>query len=389
MFTESLGNRHLTSLGNVEASKLASLTFVAWSTGDVLYLTGAAQNLVGQDARNVMPFQDCVTEIKVTGYIFVKDALPVRQAPGSQAQASPYSPPIRFLASEKPPPTLSGSNSKAKLKRIVIHSDTIATFTWEVAAPLAIQAGQAAILDFSSLLGERQYQHMNFSNPSAVNDDRIRTWTVSSYSSTPSTTFSLTMRVKEGGLVTGALFNIATKISAMRKELLDDATPMNLEVGLVGVGGDFQIPSIEQVGTLKLLWIAGGIGLTPFLAMLKGLSASQNTANVRLIFTTREPEVLVPLISQSLSTPGIEAKLTVKLDVFAAAPFETGVGAMPEWVQLTTHHGRYDARSLHEADVDGREIYLCGPSSLEKDVLEAVRALGVAEERVHQEGFAY
>jgi hypothetical protein len=73
----------MTSLGNIEATPLASLTFIDFASGDVLYLTGDAENLVGPDALKLMPFQKTLTTIYVTGYTFVRDALPVRQRTGT------------------------------------------------------------------------------------------------------------------------------------------------------------------------------------------------------------------------------------------------------------------------------------------------------------------
>lgn len=80
------GNRFMTSLGNIEATPLASLTFIDFVTGDILYLTGLAQNFFGSAARNIMPFQNALTTVHVSGYILVHDALPLRQRKGTSPQ---------------------------------------------------------------------------------------------------------------------------------------------------------------------------------------------------------------------------------------------------------------------------------------------------------------
>lgn len=76
----------MTSLGNIEATPLASLTFVDFVSGDILYLTGDAENLVGPDALKLMPFQKTLTTVCVTGYTLVRDALPVRQRNGTSPE---------------------------------------------------------------------------------------------------------------------------------------------------------------------------------------------------------------------------------------------------------------------------------------------------------------
>lgn len=245
----------MTSLGNVEATPLASLTFVSFTTGDILYITGAATNLFGDPANDIMPFQQRLTTVYVDGYTFVEDALPVRQKPGSHVERSPYSPTVRLLAAEKG----GGASSlnlrdtgkvQARLKRVNLHNTDIATFVWELISPtpssssssgetphVSIRPGQTAVLDFTLFLGQAAYQHMAPLKPSAVNDDRIRTWTISSSDSWTRNNpapdepqvFELTMREKPGGTVTGALFALVKKlVSVQRRDLLDDMRPLDI-----------------------------------------------------------------------------------------------------------------------------------------------------------------
>ena len=41
-----------------------------------------------------------LTTIDPTGYIFVRDALSIRQAPGNEVIRSPYSPSVKYLREE-------------------------------------------------------------------------------------------------------------------------------------------------------------------------------------------------------------------------------------------------------------------------------------------------
>ncbi|KAH7101469.1 hypothetical protein BKA62DRAFT_657195 [Auriculariales sp. MPI-PUGE-AT-0066] len=385
------GNRIMTSLGNVEASKQASLTFVSWLTGDVLYITGDALNLVGEEARNVMPRQNCLTEVKVTGYRFVANAMPCRQKQEIKHEPSPYSPPVKFLAAEKPAGTSMGAATKVTLRSIVVHSPNLATFTWETSEPFKqIQAGQAAVLDFSELFGEKMYQHMNAANPTAVNDDRIRTWTVSSWSTEPtSSTFDLTIREKPGGLVTGALFSIVRRVlDAGRPQLLEDARPLNFEISMIGFSGDFVLPAEDAASltTRSLLWLAGGIGITPFVAMLRNLSGivSQQQWNIQLVLSTREPDVLLDLLNKAVGTV-LPHTVKLQVDIFSNLAPTTNTPFL-----VKSHIGRFAASTFLNKDiVEGRQVYMCGPPDFENDSFEALSALGVPKDAVHREGFAY
>jgi len=55
---------------------------------------------------------------------------------------------------------------------------------------------------------------MSAARPSLVNDDFIRTWTISSVAmgNLDTNSFALTMREKPGGVVTGALFSILSRV---------------------------------------------------------------------------------------------------------------------------------------------------------------------------------
>ncbi|PBK81090.1 hypothetical protein ARMGADRAFT_1091639 [Armillaria gallica] len=366
------GNRIMTSLGNVEATPLASLTLVSFTTGDILYVTGRAQNHIGPDAQKIMFLQDRLTTIHVTGYIFVRDALPVRQRPGTTVQRSPYSPPVRYLVEESAPVLRFDDDSPATatLKSIVLHSSTIATFTWESSVELDIIPGQAIILDFSGFIGHPGYQHMAPRNPKSVNDDRIRTWTVSSSHLAPTNTFSLTMREKPGGAATGALFSLARKITEVRPALLADMSPLSLTIPIVGVTGDFTLPRTSK----RLALFAGGIGVTPFLSMLGGLSG--DGWDIILVLSTREPAVLLPLIVK------VAERLMVR--VFSDE-------AVPKAENITAHRGRVTSGYLvdHQEDWVGRDVFVCGPESYRESVIEGLVAAGVEKGTIQTEGFEY
>ncbi|KAK0457547.1 uncharacterized protein EV420DRAFT_502383 [Desarmillaria tabescens] len=366
------GNRIMTSLGNVEATPLASLTLISFTTGDILYVTGRAQNHIGPDAQKIMFLQDRLTTIYVTGCIFVRDALPVRQRPGTSVQRSPYSPPVRYLIEESAPILRFDDESPATaaLKSIILHSSTIATFTWQSSRELDIVPGQAIILDFSGFIGHPGYQHMAPGNPTSVNDDRIRTWTVSSTHLAPTRTFSLTLREKPGGAATGALFSLARKVAEVRPALLEDLLPLSLTVPIVGITGQFTLP---RGNSKRLALFAGGIGVTPFLSMLGGTIG--DGWDVVLVLSTREPAVLLPLIGE---------KESVGVRLFSGE-------VVPKSENVTMHPGRVTSGYLVDRQEDwvGRDIFVCGPDGYRESVLEGLALAGVEKERIRIEGFEY
>jgi ferredoxin-NADP reductase/predicted pyridoxine 5'-phosphate oxidase superfamily flavin-nucleotide-binding protein len=391
------GNRLMTSLGNIEATPLASLSFVNFTSGAVLYLTGDAKNVVAPDSYAIMPGQKALTTIFVTGYVLVDNALPVRQRKGSRAAQSPYSPPIRVLSEELGNTTALFSpeeNKRAHLTSIRLHSPSLATFTWRTSADLDTKPGQAAILDFTSLLGTVSYQHMALGKPSSVNDDRVRTWTIS-HTNNPKE-FSLTMREKQGGAVTGALFTIARKLRESRPEILEDATPLGLAVRLVGVSGEFVL---SEDTPKKLLWIAGGVGITPFLRMLRAMSTGslrQRDWDVLLILSTREPEVMLGLVSEALESGKSNTDFShrIRIDIFSQPPSTASIPShISDWdVEVHYHPERLGTQSLTELAVENlteREAFICGPDSFKSVGLEAASEIGISSSRVRNEDFAF
>jgi len=391
----------MTSLGNVEATALASLTFISFKTGNILYLTGNARNLYGPDAQAIMPMQDRLTEIFITGYTFVADAFPSRQDNTFAIQPSPYSPPVKLLAEEDTQLTMFSleQQPKALLTRITTHNPTIATFEWESSAPIRAEPGQAIILDFSALLGSREYRHMSAARPSLVNDDFIRTWTISSAATgnLDTNSFALTMRQKPGGVVTGALFSIVRKLSEVKPEALDDTRDLSLSVNIVGISGEFVLPTLpkplDAPNRHQLFWIAGGIGVTPFLSMLSAISRSGPSATstpfeIHFIISTRELGVTLSLISNALGDRKAIGPY-LKIDIFS----NVAEVSTPSVMEYTLHRGRIPATFFEEQ----REmfpwkdagIYLCGSVPFESAVMDALRKVDVQAKDVHREGFVY
>ncbi|KDN45806.1 hypothetical protein RSAG8_04639, partial [Rhizoctonia solani AG-8 WAC10335] len=295
------GNRFMNSLGNVQATPLAGITILDFSTGDILYLTGRAQNVFDQPAREIMDRTNLLTLVTTTGYTFVQNAMPVRQVSGTQPIPSPYSPPVRYLVEEKPRGKIEDGTTLS-LERIQLHSSDLATFWFAPSTHVEVKPGQAAIIDMSPFVGAREYAHMarQAGQELSRTDDGIRTWTVSGQSL--SGALQLTIREKPGGYITSRLFAMARKMEQMMPGLLEDTRSVELQVSLVGIDGDFTLPPEGK----KLLWVAGGVGLTPFLAMLKGMAGGGEKWDVVLLLALRrgDVEVFSRIVSEALSELG-------------------------------------------------------------------------------------
>ncbi|CUA76263.1 hypothetical protein RSOLAG22IIIB_12175 [Rhizoctonia solani] len=386
------GNRFMNSLGNIQATPLGAITILDFATGDILYITGRAENAFEQSAREIMDRTNLLTLITTTGYRFIQNAMPVRQVAGTPAVPSPYSPPVRYLVEDKPKGKIE-DGATLQLERIQLHSSDLATFWFSPSARVEVEPGQAAIIDMTPFVGAREYAHMAHESgqEQSLNDDGIRTWTVSGQS--PSGVLQLTIRQKPGGYVTSRLFAVARKMEQLAPGLLEDTRPAGLQVSLVGIDGDFTLPSKNQ----KLLWVAGGVGITPFLAMLRGMARNRGNWDVVLVLVVRrgDVEVFGQLIADALSnldSASLKLQVIVHSNGFRndqAIDF----GSLPDGnkVPATIHSSRLTQADLADEKVDaqGREVYVCGPLGMEELAIKGLQLVGIEPKSVHRENFAY
>ncbi|KAL7793742.1 hypothetical protein V8C37DRAFT_85065 [Trichoderma ceciliae] len=381
------GNRFMSSLGNVESSKQVALTIVSFTTGDVLYLTGRADNLVGPAALEVMVKHASITVMKTTGFIFIRDALPVRQQFGTEVERSPYSPKIKYLVEEPEGQARAVGVHKASLTSATQLSHDLAVFRFKVNSKhgvesIKIRPGQAIALDFMDWIGPPAYQHMANSAPGSVNDDRLRTWTVSStHEGRDVTWFDLTMREMKGGAVTGALFDV------LRRHSLNQwGRPITINedvvADVVGVTGDFFLGQ----DNIKMLWVAGGIGITPFLAMFNALSERKTkaTGDVVLALSTREPEIMLKLVQSSLRTDLVKVK--VRIDIFTSQEHVDMEGIDQKNIHILIHQGRIGL-DYWPSVASGRDVLICGPGGFGDVAMDGLRAAGVSDDKISLEGF--
>jgi predicted ferric reductase len=130
-----------------------------------------------------------------------------------------------------------------------------------------------------------------------------------------------------------------------------------------GAFGEFLTgrPAVSQ------LWVAGGIGVTPFLALLRAGGLTAPTALLYLYRTEADAAFLPELRAIAAATPLLSLRTA-----------EFG-GELPELERLLP-----DARSL-----SGGECYLCGPPGLVAALKSALRRRGITARHIHFENFDF
>lgn len=144
-----------------------------------------------------------------------------------------------------------------------------------------------------------------------------------------------------------------------------------------------------------MLWIAGGIGVTPFLAFAGEMAGGEGEWEVEMLAATREPEVIAQLVRSALGREGGgKVRLRLQIHFFSDAPpppadfFES---LAPGVVVTTTYHtGRIGSGDFARFGAFGEgQVFLCGPPEFEKVVLEGLGKAGVQEAKVTRESFDY
>ncbi|KAL8905054.1 MAG: hypothetical protein Q9207_002869 [Kuettlingeria erythrocarpa] len=270
IYPEYSGNQLYQTLGNLCVSPKAGFVVPDFDTGDVLYMSGTTEIVVGKDAAAILPRSNLAVKLHVEKVFFVRKGLAFRAQAG---QPSPYNPPVRFLVTERAEPDAQTANASvvyAKLIQKELLTESIGRFRFSVTDAEDAgrwKPGQYVALAFEEELGAG-YSHMRDDDPLSLNDDLVRTFTVSSSvrGNLPEDEFEITIR--NVGKVTGFLFR--QNIQAA------------LEVPLKGFAGAF---TIKQVNGEVVPFVAGGIGITPLLAHLPDLDLGRTrlfwTINVR------------------------------------------------------------------------------------------------------------
>ncbi|MDB5189520.1 MAG: hypothetical protein JWL82_477, partial [Parcubacteria group bacterium] len=135
------------------------------------------------------------------------------------------------------------------------------------------------------------------------------------------------------------------------------------------VAGDFVLP---RDATLPLLWVAGGVGITPFISMTRSLQARGETRDIVLVYLAAEPEAFAygSVLAALPSLKSIRIARTGKAD----------------WNGLT---GEVDGERFMELvpDYAEREVFISGPSGMVDTFIRVAHDLAIPSHKLHTDYF--
>lgn len=349
---EYSGNRLYQSMGNLAINPVAGACVPDFETGDMLYFTGKTQILVGKDAHAMLPRSNLAVKLTIISARFVASALPFR---GIEGQRSPYNPAVRYLTHERK----AAQPQDTELQQATLLSQTkltptVSRFRLSLENAALYKAGQYVTLDFSSHL-DIGYSHMRNDDPRSLNDDFVRTFTVSNPPGSPPNPvrklkddeFEITIR--KVGVVTDFLFKHEGSESASRGS--------GLEVGVKGFGGEFEV---MQEGDKTVGFIAAGVGITPLLPSLDTLDLSRLKAHWSI--RAEDVGLVLDVLEQH---PQLACSLHVYISNLALGEQSANAEKVRE------HGAAVYGRRMQKSDVKANEMdkyYLCTAVPMRKQL---------------------
>ena len=200
---------------------------------------------------------------------------------------------------------------------------------------------------------------MNEARPQELNDDFIRTWTISG---SRDGVVEFTIKLKHSGAVTPLFFAKHNNLSGLK---------------LLGFGGEFTQERAKEHSSSQV-WMAAGSGVTPFLAMLEELKASSSPGPaIRMLLATRRADL-------AIAEPFLRAPAIIKeLNLFIT----DGSDDKDTFGGAKVFHRRPNDEDVVVGDETATTTYfVCGPDGFLKSMLKPLNGRGA---NVVTESFAF
>ena len=169
---------------------------------------------------------------------------------------------------------------------------------------------------------------------------------------------------------------IATRMRDTAFKRVLNALPIGSDVK---IGGPFGTLLLDLQSARSVVFLAGGIGITPFKSMMEYVADKKLPNDLKLLYSNKTPELIAykkELDALCEANPNFEAAYTI------TRPEESKVA----W---TGHTGRINEDFIrkHAPDYSKRLWYLCAGDSMVAGMLTLLESMGVEKKRVKREVF--
>jgi nitric oxide dioxygenase len=205
-------------------------------------------------------------------------------------------------------------------------------------------------------------------DPQYINDRLVRSYTTSStFPNGDQCRFEVTIKLVSSGIISSLLHHAPL--------------PHLKGIRLLGVGGDFQLPSSSS--PYSAVWCAAGSGLTPFMAFCNGLSESSRPSHITLLLSLH-------WVDHALAK-WFAARVN-HLEIFFTDQY-------PESTPLIGDAALVHSRRIFRADLERAQSahatatntlwFLCGPKGFKTAVQQYLKELSVEVDSIVSESFYF
>ena len=193
------------------------------------------------------------------------------------------------------------------------------------------------------------------------------------FRSTPARCFSITSSPSQKGIL-----QICFRVGGAFTQALSEIE-IGAKVSLMGPFGDFVYEDVDDYGAI---FLAGGIGITPFMSIIRDMRDSGSTKKVTLIYSCRTQEdtpFLDEIIELEQSMPNLEVI------------FLLGDTNAPKLVTQTVIGGFLTKDLLAKvtnSSPSNYDYYICGPKGFMKNAEKYLKALNVDKSQILTEAFS-
>ncbi len=182
--------------------------------------------------------------------------------------------------------------------------------------------------------------------------------------------FTISSSPSEGGFVTSTIKQSGDYTATVGETLPGDA------VAIQGPFGRFSYVLFPEEN--DLVFIAGGIGITPLMSMLRHMRDTASEKKVHLIWGNKTEGDIA--FREELAAMESGGRPSLKVTHVLSAAEESWQG----------ERGYVDGEKITRlcGDVTGKAFYICGPLVMMKKVIAALDGLGVDASRIHHELFS-
>ncbi|MFJ4068880.1 pyridoxamine 5'-phosphate oxidase family protein [Pseudomonas sp. NPDC089996] len=337
------GNLHFNTLGNLLENPRAGLLFVDFSSGDVLQVTGRTEVVLDSPLINAFEGAERLWTLDIEHVV-------VRPAAVS----------LRWVFQEFAPTSLMTGTWVEAEQRLQQRQRQRQWLPWRVAR---VEQESRDIRSFYLAADEPVAflpgQHIPVRIALGGDAPLVRTY---SLSCAPSDGY-LRISVKAQGPASRYLHE-----QVRVGDTLDVRMPM----------GAFTLASTSS---RPVVLIAAGVGITPLIAMLRELLATEDARSIHLFHGARSLADLP--FQQELAALRLQAGSRLSMHRSLSQP-------EPEAVQGRDfeHVGRLGIEQVKATlALDDYDFYLCGPASFTQDLYEGLRGVHVPDGRIHAEAF--